>query len=161
MAGASAPGDRRARPVAGRAVALRTSRRSAADGDGVQGGVAPDPAGAVDPAPRVARYGISRLQDSGGRARLRQSHLFPSHAAVVAGAGSFRPLALHRGERARPAQIPVSALWRGRAYVPGTALRLHAGEGFRLSFLLDDRGVGRAGLQAGLAAMADPEAARR
>src|SRR5215203_6146328 len=53
----------------------------------------------------------------------------------------------------------MGAVWRRRAYVPRSALRLHAGAMFRAAFPAKPRSVAGARLQAGLADVADPETA--
>src|SRR4051794_36182655 len=53
----------------------------------------------------------------------------------------------------------MGAVRRRRAYVPRPALRLHAGEVFCAALLAEPRSVAGARLQAGMADVADPEAA--
>src|SRR5213076_2763880 len=71
----------------------------------------------------------------------------------------IRSHALHRRGAAQPASLRVGAIWRRRAYVPRPALRLHAGEMFCAAFPAESRSVAGAGLQTGLADVADPKTA--
>src|SRR6266568_7511249 len=73
----------------------------------------------------------------------------------------FRSDALHRRGAARPPSLRLGAVRRRRAYVPRAALRLHAGEMLRAAFPAESERIAGAGLHAGLADVADPEAARR
>ena len=90
-----------------------------------------------------------------------QSAVHPSHAGDLARARYFRSDALHQGGGAQPPSLCLGAVRRRRAYVPRPALRLYAGEDLCAALPAESRGVAAAGLSAGLADVADPEAARR
>ena len=96
-----------------------------------------------------------------GTAGRRQSAVHPPHAGDLARAREVRSDALHRRGAAQPPSLRLGAVRRRRAYVPRPALRLHAGEMLRAAFPAKSQRLAGARLQAGLADVADPEAARR
>ena len=73
----------------------------------------------------------------------------------------FDPMRFTDEATAQPPPLRLGAVRRRRAYVPGAAFRLHAGQNLCAAFPAECRGVAGAWLQAGLADVADPQAARR
>ena len=106
-------------------------------------------------------FTFQRLRDSSGHPGRRQSAVHPPHAGNLAPARKIRSNAFHRRGAAQPPSLRLGAVRRRRAYVPRAALRLHAGEMFCAAFPAESERVAGAGLHAGLADVADPEAAGR
>jgi hypothetical protein len=80
------------------------------------------------PRRRDARLHVQGLYDRG----RRQSALHPSHEGHLAGAGSFRSTALHRGGAARSAPLRLDTFGGGGAHM---CLGLHAGGMLCAAFL--------------------------
>ena len=139
---------------------IRQSRSHAAERDGVQGGDADEAAGAIAAATRDAGLQLLGLRDTRGHVGRNQSAVHPSHAPDLARSGNVRSDALYRRGAARPASLRLGAVRRRCAYVPRAALRLYAGEMLRAAFPAKPQRFAGARRQAGLADVADPEAAR-
>ena len=73
----------------------------------------------------------------------------------------FDPLRFTDEAHAQPTSLRLGAVRRRRAYVPRPALCLYAGENLCPAFPAESRGLAGARLQAEMADVADPEAARR
>ena len=129
--------------------------------DGVQGGVAEEAAGALDAAPRGPRFHLQGLCDPGRHPGRRQSAVHPSHGRYLARSGQIRSDALLRRGAAQPSSLRLGAVRRRRAYVPRAAFCLYAGEMLCAAFPAESQRLAGARLQAGLADVADPEAAGR
>src|SRR6185437_8124434 len=79
----------------------------------------------------------------------------------LARTAEVRSDAIHRGGATQPASVRLGAFRRRRAYVPRPAFRLYAGQVLCTALPAKPRSLHEPRLQAGLADMADPQAARR
>src|SRR6185437_7165698 len=79
----------------------------------------------------------------------------------LARTAEVRSDAIHRGGATQPASVRLGAFRRRRAYVPRPAFRLYAGQVLCTALPAKPRSFHEPRLQAGLADMADPQAARR
>ena len=89
------------------------------------------------PMPFLPRRAVRDFEFMGYRIPGRHQHqpaLHPSYAADLARAGALRSLAFRHRSVARAAQVRLRAVRRRRPYVPGTELRLHAGQVLHLAF---------------------------
>src|SRR5207253_9983803 len=108
-------------------------------------------------APRGARLFVQGVRSSRRHAGRRQPAVHAPYGGDLARTWKIRSDAFLRRGAAQPPPLRLGAVWRRRTYVPRPALRLHAGEMFCAAFPAKSRGIAGAGLQAGLADVADPE----
>src|SRR5207237_10006834 len=117
--------------------------------------------GALDPASRGRQFHLHGLRDPGRHPGRHQPAVHASYAGNLARSRDVRSDALHRRGTAGAPPLRLRAVRRRRAYVPRAALRLHAGKMLHVAFAAKPQRRAGAWLQAGVADVADPEAARR
>jgi len=137
---------------------VRQSRSDAAVGNGLQGSVAAEAAGAASMPRRAVRDLTFKGFAIPAGTMVGVNPLFTHHMAEIC------PIPKHSIRCASPDEaqrhrhpLCLGAVRRRRAYVPRPALRLYAGEMLCAAFPAEPQRVAGARLQAGLADVADPK----